>query len=67
MKIDKLKKIDQAVLLNVMETSIALDTKPKGKTRQKKLRVSVYATSNEAERLLAALRPRFYGIPSQRI
>lgn len=58
-EIDKLKKSDQAVLLNVMETGIASETKSKGKTRQKKLRVSVYATSNEVERLSAALRSRF--------
>jgi holliday junction DNA helicase RuvB len=35
-EIDKMKKNDQAALLNVMETGILSETKLKGKTRQKK-------------------------------
>ena len=58
-EIDKLKKIDQAVLLNVMETGIASETKSKGKTRQKKIKLWIYATSNNVEKLSSPLRPRF--------
>ena len=35
-EIDKMKKNDQAALLNVMETGILSETKLKGKTRQKR-------------------------------
>jgi MoxR-like ATPase len=58
-EIDKLKKIDQAVLLNVMETGIASETKSKGKTRQKKIKLWIYATSNNVEKLSSPLRSRF--------
>ena len=58
-EIDKLKKIDQAVLLNVMETGILSETKLKGKTRQSKIRLWIYATSNKVEKLSAPLRSRF--------
>ena len=50
-EIDKMKKIDQAALLNVMETGILSETKLKGKTRQKKIKLWIYATSNDIERL----------------
>ncbi len=58
-EIDKMKKIDQAVLLNVMETGILSETKLKGKTRQKKMKLWIYATSNDVERLSEPLRSRF--------
>jgi replication-associated recombination protein RarA len=58
-EIDKLKKIDQAVLLNVMETGIASETKSKGKTRQRNIKLSIYATSNNVEKLSSPLRSRF--------
>src|SRR6185503_16808392 len=64
-EIDKLKKTDQAVLLNVMETGILSETKLKGKTRQKKLRLSVYATSNNGEKLSSPLRSRFMELQLQ--
>ena len=54
-EIDKLKKNDQAALLNVMETGILSETKV-GKTRQKKVNLSIFATSNDVERLSGALR-----------
>ena len=57
-EIDKLKKNDQAALLNVMETGILSETKV-GKTRQKKVNLSIFATSNDVERLSGALRSRF--------
>ena len=58
-EIDKLKKNDQAALLNVMETGIISETKLKGKTRQKKMKLSIFATSNNVERLSGPLRSRF--------
>ncbi len=57
-EIDKLKKSDQAALLNVMETGILSETK-KGRTRQKKVHLSVFATSNEISKLSKPLRSRF--------
>jgi Holliday junction resolvasome RuvABC ATP-dependent DNA helicase subunit len=58
-EIDKMKKIDQAVLLNVMETGIVSETKLKGKTRQKKMKLWIFATSNDVEKLSEPLRSRF--------
>src|SRR5438093_1177858 len=48
-EIDKMKKNDQATLLNVMETGILSETKLKGKTRQKKAKLWIFATSNYVE------------------
>ena len=58
-EIDKLKRIDQAALLNVMETGILSETKLKGKTRQKNMKLWVFASSNDVERLSKPLRSRF--------
>ena len=58
-EMDKMKKNDQAALLNVMETGILSETKLKGKTRQKKMKLWVFATSNDVERMSGALRSRF--------
>jgi Holliday junction DNA helicase RuvB len=58
-EIDKMRKSDQAALLNMMETGILSETKLKGKTRQKKMKLWIFATCNEAERLSGALRSRF--------
>jgi Holliday junction DNA helicase RuvB len=58
-EIDKMKKSDQAALLNVMETGILSETKLNGKTRQKKMKLWIFATSNNVERLTAPLRSRF--------
>jgi Holliday junction resolvasome RuvABC ATP-dependent DNA helicase subunit len=57
-EIDKLKKSDQVTLLNVMETGILSETK-KGRTRQKKMYLSIFATSNEISKLSKPLRSRF--------
>jgi Holliday junction DNA helicase RuvB len=57
-EIDKLKNIDQGNLLNVMETGILSETKIK-KTRQKKMNLWIFATSNEIDRLSEPLRSRF--------
>jgi Holliday junction DNA helicase RuvB len=58
-EIDKMKKNDQATLLNVMETGILSETKLRGKTRQKNMKLWIFATSNDAERLSGPLRSRF--------
>lgn len=57
-EIDKMKKNDQAALLNVMETGILSETKL-GKTRQKRMKLWIFATSNEVERLSGPLISRF--------
>lgn len=58
-EIDKMKKNDQATLLNVMETGILSETKSKGKTRQTKMKLWIYATSNDSKRLSNPMRSRF--------
>jgi len=58
-EIDKMKKNDQAALLNVMETGILSETKLKGKTRQKKMKLWIFATSNDVQGLCRPLRSRF--------
>jgi MoxR-like ATPase len=58
-EIDKMKKNDQATLLNVMGTGIVSETKLNGKTRQKKMKLWIFAASNDVERLTEPLRSRF--------
>jgi Holliday junction DNA helicase RuvB len=58
-EIDKMKAKDQAALLNAMETGIICETKLHGKTRQKSMKLWIFATSNEVDRLSKALRSRF--------
>jgi Holliday junction DNA helicase RuvB len=58
-EIDKMKRSDQAALLNIMETGILSETKLKGKTRQKKIKLWIFATSNEVEKISVPLRSRF--------
>jgi Holliday junction resolvasome RuvABC ATP-dependent DNA helicase subunit len=58
-EIDKMKTNDQAVLLNAMQTGIISETKLKGKTRQKKMKIWIFATSNDVHRLSEPLRSRF--------
>jgi Holliday junction DNA helicase RuvB len=58
-EIDKMKKNDQAMLLNVMETGILSETKLNRKTRQKKMNLWIFATSNDVEKLSDPLRSRF--------
>jgi replication-associated recombination protein RarA len=64
-EIDKMKKDNQAALLNVMETGILSETKLKGKTRQKKMKLWIFATSNEVESLSQPLRSRFMELELQ--
>lgn len=58
-EIDKMKAKDQASLLNAMETGIISETKLNGKTRQKRMKIWTFATSNDVDRLSKALRSRF--------
>ena len=58
-EIDKMKAKDQAALLNAMETGIICETKLNGKTRQKRMELWIFATSNNVDRLSKALRSRF--------
>ena len=51
--------MNQVALLNVMETGILSETKLKGKTRQKKMILWIFATSNEISNLSKPLRSRF--------
>jgi Holliday junction DNA helicase RuvB len=58
-EIDKLKKSDQTVLLNLLETGILSSTKVR-KTRSIRMKgVKVFATSNDVDRLVRPLRSRF--------
>jgi MoxR-like ATPase len=57
-EIDKMKKGDQVALLNVMETGILSSTKVR-KTRQQKMNLWVFATSNSLDNLLKPLKSRF--------
>ena len=58
-EIDKMKPKDQAALLNVMETGMICETKLNGKTRQKKMNLWIFATSNDVDSLSDALKSRF--------
>jgi MoxR-like ATPase len=57
-EIDKMKKSDQAALLNVMETGILSSIKVR-KTRERKMRLWVFATSNNLEKISEPLKSRF--------
>lgn len=57
-EIDKMKKSDQTALLNVMETGILSSTKVR-KTRQQKMNLWVFATSNSLDNLSGPLKSRF--------
>jgi len=60
-EIDKSAPKHQTFLLNLMETGIISETKF-GKTRQTKMDVSVFATSNDTRKLSAALKSRFFEV-----
>jgi Holliday junction DNA helicase RuvB len=64
-EIDKMKKSDQSSLLNIMETGMLSETKLKGKTRLRKMKLWIFATSNDANRLSPALRSRFMELELQ--
>jgi len=53
-EIDKMSSRDQTFLLNLMETGIVTETKY-GKTREAKIKTSVFATCNDGRKLSASL------------
>jgi MoxR-like ATPase len=57
-EVEKMSKRDQNVLLNLMETGGLVSTKVK-KTYQKKMNVSVFATTNDINVLSKPFRSRF--------
>jgi len=58
-ELDKLAPKHQTFLLNLMETGFISETKY-GKTREIKMDVSVFATSNDTKKLSAPLQSRFF-------
>jgi Holliday junction DNA helicase RuvB len=56
---DKMSPIDQTFLLNLMETGIVSGTKY-GRTREAKIKTSVFATCNDGRKLSAPLQSRFF-------
>jgi holliday junction DNA helicase RuvB len=57
-EVEKMSKKDQNVLLNLMETGVLTSTKVK-KTYEKKMNVSVFATTNDIDSLNRPFRSRF--------
>lgn len=58
-EIDKMARLDQTFLLNLMETGIVSETKY-GKIRSTQMKTSVFATSNNINKISAALKSRFF-------
>jgi Holliday junction DNA helicase RuvB len=61
-EVDKINKRDQTVLYNVMETGILVETKSSIKnvgSRQQKMKLKIFATGNELEKLQNAFKSRF--------
>ena len=57
-EVEKMSKRDQNVLLNLMETGILTSTKVK-KTYDKKMNLSIFATTNDIDSLSKPFRSRF--------
>src|SRR5918995_1132315 len=58
-ELDKLSRKDQTFLLNLMETGIVSETKY-NKTRKMEIKTSVFAASNNVERVIEPLQSRFF-------
>jgi holliday junction DNA helicase RuvB len=58
-EIDKMSPRDQTFLLNLMEIGIIAETK-NGKTREAKIKTSVFATCNDPRKLSTPLQSRFF-------
>jgi Holliday junction DNA helicase RuvB len=58
-ELDKLSNKDQTFLFNLMETGIVSETKYK-KTRRIEMKTSVFATSNNIEKIIPPLQSRFF-------
>jgi holliday junction DNA helicase RuvB len=63
-ELDKLSKKDQTFLLNLMETGIVSETKF-NKTRKMELNTTVFATSNNVEKIIEPLQSRFFIVKLQ--
>jgi replication-associated recombination protein RarA len=63
-ELDKLSRKDQTFLLNLMETGTVSETKY-GKTRKMEIKTSVFATSNNIERIVEPLQSRFFIVKLQ--
>jgi holliday junction DNA helicase RuvB len=63
-ELDKLSRKDQTFLLNLMETGIVSETKY-NKTRKIKTKMSVFATSNNVEKIIEPLQSRFFIVKLQ--
>ena len=58
-ELDKLSRRDQTFLLNLIETGIVSETKY-NKTKKMELKTSVFATSNNIEKIIIPLQLRFF-------
>jgi transcriptional regulator with AAA-type ATPase domain len=58
-ELDKLSRKDQTFLLNLLETGIVSKIKYK-KTRNMEIKTSVFATSNNVEKIISPLGFRFF-------
>lgn len=60
-EVDKINKKDQTVLYNVMETGILSETKSSKSvgSREQKMRLKIFATGNEVEKLQPPFKSRF--------
>jgi Holliday junction DNA helicase RuvB len=63
-ELDKLSKKDQTSLLNLIETGIVSETKY-NKTRMMKIKTSIFATSNNVEKIITPLQSRFFIVKLQ--
>ena len=63
-ELDKLSRKDQTFLLNLIETGIVSETKY-NRTRMMKINTSVFATSNNVEKIIEPLQSRFFVVKLQ--
>jgi holliday junction DNA helicase RuvB len=63
-ELDKLSRRDQTFLLNLIETRMVSETKY-NRTRTMEMRTSVFATSNNVEKIIPPLQSRFFIVKMQ--
>jgi replication-associated recombination protein RarA len=63
-ELDKLSRKDQTFLLNLIETGVVSETKH-NKTRSIEIKTSVFATSNNIEKIIDPLKSRFFIVKLQ--
>jgi Holliday junction DNA helicase RuvB len=63
-ELDKLSQKDQTFLLNLIETGIVSETKY-NRTRRMEIKASVFATSNNIEKIIPPLQSRFFIVKLQ--